>query len=351
MQFVCSYETSFLKHLQMIKKASIIIPCFNTGQTIARTLRAFCSQAVPAEDYEIIVVDDCSTDNTAAEIGREAGAPQVTFLQNSKNSGRAHSRNRALERASGELIIFSDGDTIPCHDYLRLHLESHSLYPEDRYVVLGAAAMPEDMKITPLMYLGNVVQSMSLAKNLGDDPYDWLHFSTLNVSLKRRFLDDVRFDDSSFRRKQESAAELAGFEDTELAQRLAKKGMKLVHNPKILAFHYHFRTPDEYIAKVLGYGRRFAVWISLCDPEESKELNRRMNYLLDFDHPFSPSNFKECLRRLVVNDLTFPLLRTAGRFFESRDERLSLFLYHKMYKYLFLKGFNLKPDGSGRIQP
>ncbi len=323
----------------MTKKASIIIPCYNTGKTIGRTLRAFCKQAVPVEDYEIIVIDDCSTDNTAAEISKEAGAPQVIFLQNPVNSGRALTRNRGLDLACGEIIIFSDGDTIPCANYLRGHLESHDRYAEDYYVVLGAAAMPEDLEIKPLMYLGNVVQGMSAIQCENDDPYDWLHFSTLNVSLKRRFIDKIRFDDGSFRRQQDENAELAGFEDTELAQRLAKKGMKLVHNPAIRAFHYHFRSPDEYINKVLDYGKRFAVWTSLCDPEEARELNRRMNFLLDRDCPFSMANIKECLRRFVVNDLSFPLIRWTGRFFESRNERLSLFLYQKMYKYLFLKGY------------
>ncbi len=326
----------------MTKKVSIIIPCYNTGETIGRTLRAFCNQAVPAEDYEIIVVDDCSTDNTATEIGREAGVPQIIFIQNPVNKGRAETRNIALDRACGEIVIFSDGDTIPCNDYLRGHLEGHQRYPEDRYVVLGAAAMPEDLEITPLMYLGNVVQAMSSAEYVSDDPYDWLHFSTLNVSLKRRFLNNVRFDGSSFRRDQENATELPGFEDTELAQRLAKRGMKLVYRPTIRAYHYHFRSPDEYIDKVLGYGKRFAVWISLCDPEDTRELNRRMNYLLDREHLFSKANIKECLRRLVVNDLSFPLIRGAGNFFENRNQLLSLFFYKKLYKYLFLKGYNSK---------
>lgn len=326
----------------MKKKASIIIPCYNTGMTIARTLQAFRSQAIPAEDYEIIVVDDCSTDNTAVEISKQAGHPQVVFLQNPINRGRAQTRNRALDRACGEIIIFSDGDTIPCNDYLQQHLESHHCYPKVQYVVVGAASMPEDIEITPLMYLGNVVQAMSRAENVSDDPYDWLHFSTLNVSIKRPFLDDLRFNDGSFRRQHDNDTELPGFEDTELAQRLAKKGMKLVYNPTIRAFHYHFRSPDEYIDKVLGYGKRFAVWVSLCDPEDARELNRRMNYLLDYEHPFSKANIKECLRRLVVNDLSFPLICRAGKFFESRNERLSLFIYQKLYKYLFLKGYYSK---------
>lgn len=326
----------------MIKKATIIIPCYNTGETIGRTIRAFCYQALPAEQFEIIVVDDCSTDNTAAEIGKESGAPQVIFLQTPANSGPALTRNLALDRAGGEIVIFSDGDTIPCDDYLQGHLTTHLRYPDDHYVVMGAAAMPEDLEITPLMYLGNVVETMNSAEYVSDDPYDWLHFSTLNVSLKRRFLGDLRFNDGRFKRLNKTDTELAGFEDTELAQRLAKKGMQLVHNPAIRAFHYHFRSPDDYIKKVHGYGKRFAVWINLCDAHDVRELSQRMNYLLDPEHPFSKRNFKECLRRLLVNDVSFPLIRGAGRFFESRNQRLSLFFYQKLYKYLFLKGYHSK---------
>ncbi len=247
-----------------------------------------------------------------------------------------------MELASGEIIIFADGDTVPCTDYLSGHLESHERYPEENHIVIGSAAMPEDMEITPLMYLGNVVQAMSSAEYVDDDPYNWLRFSTLNVSLKRRFLGNLRFDDGRFGRQQGDETELAGFEDTELAQRLAQKGMKLVHISSIRAFHYHFRSPDEYINKVLDYGKRYAVWTSLCEPEEVRELNRRMNYLLDRQNLFSGANVKECLRRLVVNDLSFPLIRRIGKFFESRNERLSLFFYQKLYKYLFLKGYSSK---------
>jgi len=323
----------------MIKKASIIIPCYNTAENIGRTLQAFIEQTQPAKAYEIIVIDDCSTDQTVAEIRKKVEAPQLIFLQNEQNSGPAHTRNRGIDQASGEIIIFSDGDTVPGMGYVEKHLETHIRYSEPYFVVSGAAAMPEDIEITPLMYLGNVVQTMGAAEYVEDDPYDWLHFSTLNVSLKSEFLADSRFDEGSFVRKTDSETELAGFEDTELAQRLAKKGMKLVYNPNILAYHYHFRSPEDYLNKVHEYGKRFRVWISLCPPEEASELQLRMNYLLDRKSILSSRNLWECFRRLLVNDLSFPAIKRAAKFFENRNERLSLFLYQKVYKYLFLKGY------------
>jgi len=322
-----------------MKKASIIIPCYNTAANINKTIQAFLRQTVPAPEFEIIIIDDCSSDQTMTEIAKNKEALQLIILQTPCNSGPACTRNYGIEQATGEILIFSDGDTVPCENYVKQHLQTHKHYPEPFQVVIGAAAMPEDMEITPLMYLGNVVQTMNAAEYLNDDPYDWLGFSTLNVSLKRKFLGDTRFDDGSFSRQNDTDTELAGLEDTELAQRLAKKGMQLVHNPNILAFHYHFRSPEDYIRKIHEYGKRFRIWTSLCPEDEAQELNKRMNFLLDRDSPLSAKNLRECCRRLLVNDLTFPLIRGAGNFFEHRNERISLFLYQKLYKYLFLKGY------------
>jgi len=323
----------------MIKKASIIIPCYNTAKNIGRTLQAFIEQTQPAKAYEIIVIDDCSTDQTVAEIRKKMEAPQLVFLQNKRNSGPAYTRNRGIDQATGEIIIFSDGDTVPGERYVEKHLQTHARYPAPHFVVSGGAAMPEDMEITPLMYLGNVVQTMGVAEYVEEDPYDWIHFSTLNVSLKRAFLGDTRFDDGSFTRRSDDETELAGFEDTELAQRLAAKGMKLVHNQDILAYHYHFRSPENYMDKVREYGKRFKVWIRFCPSDQVSELQLRMNYLMDREKVFSTRNARECLRRLLINDLSFPVIKGAGKFFENRNERLSLFFYQKLYKYLFLKGY------------
>ncbi|THB72647.1 MAG: glycosyltransferase family 2 protein [Desulfobulbaceae bacterium] len=328
------------KEANMSVKASIIIPCFNTEETIARSLREFCNQTVPPEHYQVIVIDDCSTDNTAAQIETVAQEPQITFLQNEQNSGPALTRNRGIDLAEGEIVIFADGDTIPCKNFVAMHIDTHQRYPDPFVGVMGAAAMPEDLEITPLMYLGNVVSTMQGHEFYDDDPYGWLNFSTLNVSLKRAFIGDTRFDDGSFKREAEEDTELAGLEDAEFAQRLAQKGMRLVQNPEIRAFHYHFRSPENYMTKVHEYGKRFALWMSLCSPEEAAELNKRLNYLIDRDNLFSMANVKELIRRGVVNDLTVPIIRAGGKFFETRNEKLSLFLYNKLYKYLFLKGYN-----------
>ncbi len=312
-------------------KVSVIIPCFNTSLNIDKTIRAFLEQGLPRNIVELILIDDCSTDLTASIIQPFATKGDIIFLKNKHNSGRSKTRNRGLDIAQGEIIIFSDGDTVPNNNFIQKHVQSHVQYPKNEYVVVGAAEMPQDMRITPLMHLGNVVAAMQTATYLDEDPYGWLHFSTFNISLKREFIGNERFDENRFTH--------CGFEDTEFAQRLSSKGMRLVHNPEIKAAHYHFRSPDEYIDKTISYGKMYANWISECDPKTTSELDKRLNYLLNRNQLFSFYNVKEILRRICVNDLTAPIIRRTAQFFEMRNETISLFLYSKMHNYLFLKGF------------
>ena len=69
-----------------------------------------------------------------------------------------------------KLSFFLDGDTIPCEKFVAMHIETHQRFPEPFVGVMGAAAMPEDMEITPLMYLGNVVGTMQGHEFYDDDP-------------------------------------------------------------------------------------------------------------------------------------------------------------------------------------
>ena len=87
---------------------SIIIPAYNVEKYIGRAIKSVMNQTF--ENYELLVVDDCSTDNTVAEIEKLENN-KLKLLKTEKNSGTAGApRNIALEEARGEYIIFLDGD-------------------------------------------------------------------------------------------------------------------------------------------------------------------------------------------------------------------------------------------------
>ncbi len=88
---------------------SIITPVYNCGRFIEDTIRSVQNQTF--RDWEMIVVDDCSTDDTMQTVRRCASQDnRIRFFCNAKNSGAAVSRNMALREAKGDWIAFLDSD-------------------------------------------------------------------------------------------------------------------------------------------------------------------------------------------------------------------------------------------------
>ena len=88
---------------------SIIMPSWNTGEFIAESIQSVIDQTY--RDWELIIVDDCSDDNTD-EIVRTFKDRRIRYFKNDKNYGAALTRNRALCEARGEWIAFLDSDDL-----------------------------------------------------------------------------------------------------------------------------------------------------------------------------------------------------------------------------------------------
>ena len=88
---------------------SIIMPSYNTGRFIAETINSVLAQTY--SNWELIIVDDCSTDNTD-EVVATFCDDRIRYIKNEKNSGAAVSRNRALREAKGKWIAFLDSDDL-----------------------------------------------------------------------------------------------------------------------------------------------------------------------------------------------------------------------------------------------
>lgn len=87
---------------------SVIIPTYNRAALIEATLESVLSQTYP--HYEVVVIDDCSTDDTDAVIEPYVKAGKVRYFKNERNSERAHSRNVGLEKAVGDFATLLDSD-------------------------------------------------------------------------------------------------------------------------------------------------------------------------------------------------------------------------------------------------
>ena len=81
----------------MNELVSIIMPSYNTAQFISETIESVSAQTYP--NWELIIVDDCSTDDTDTVVCPYLADDRIRYIKNEKNSGAAVSRNRALREA------------------------------------------------------------------------------------------------------------------------------------------------------------------------------------------------------------------------------------------------------------
>ncbi len=111
-------------------KFSVIIPAYNAESTLPGLLDSLSNQGY-TEDFEVIVVDDCSTDSTV-EICRRFGC---TLIACTKNSGPAVCRNLGAARAVGDFLIFTDSDCVVSSDWIECF--ERSLAFGDSDVIVG----------------------------------------------------------------------------------------------------------------------------------------------------------------------------------------------------------------------
>lgn len=90
----------------MAPRVSVLIPCYNAGRFLAAAIESVLAQSF--QDFEIIVVDDGSSDDSAAVAARY---PQVRYFYHA-HSGVSVSRNAALSKAQGEFVVFLDADDL-----------------------------------------------------------------------------------------------------------------------------------------------------------------------------------------------------------------------------------------------
>lgn len=94
----------------MNELVSIIMPSYNTEKFISETIHSVLSQIYT--NWELIIVDDCSNDNTDAVVSEFLNDTRIRYIKNENNSGAAVSRNRALREAKGKWIAFLDSDDL-----------------------------------------------------------------------------------------------------------------------------------------------------------------------------------------------------------------------------------------------
>lgn len=190
---------------------SVIVPAFNEGARIGRCLDDLLAQDFPRERFEIIVVDNNSTDHTGAVIDRYPVKKIVETRQ-----GRSQARNAGIQAAQGDVIVFIDSDCIPLKSWLSQLVAG---FADDSIGCVAGEILPLDPTSSFHQFLArNRYFSQTLTLN-----HPFLPFAqTGNAAYTREVLDRIgRFDekllgedaDLSWRMQLETGKKIAFVED------------------------------------------------------------------------------------------------------------------------------------------
>ena len=202
-------------------KFSVQICSYNRWHLLKRSLEALFAQDFPKDEYEIVFVDDGSTDTSLAMAQELAAtAPCRLKVLTKPNDGLSRARNLGIRNCEGEIILFMDDDTFADPALLKEHLVVHEQH--SNAVVMGWVNHIEELDPQgPRKYV------------MAD--YSRSFFWTSNVSVRKKYIDQVGGFDEEFREY--------GWEDMELGYRLKQLGLQKHINEKAIVSH--FKPPKQ----------------------------------------------------------------------------------------------------------
>ena len=297
---------------------SVVIPTYNRKPILEKCLKALerqqLAQGSKITGYEVVLVDDGSTDGTLDWLKEHpAEFPHVRlFCQN--HQGPAAARNLGVEQARGDTIIFIDSDLVVTESFLQAHVEALTQAEQE----LGSDR---------LFTYGSVINTCNF-----DDPtaepykltdFSAAYFATGNVAIARKWLDKAGLFDTRF--------QLYGWEDLELGVRLKQLGLKLIKCPEAVGYHWHPPFSLEQISNLID-----------------KEIQRgRMGVLFYQKHP--TWDVRMMIQMTWLHRVLWGLLSLGGRLNERTMAPLLQWLIERGQPQLalevariFLNWYNVK---------
>ncbi len=208
---------------------SVVTPTYNRLPILQKCLRAMEAQDFD-QPYEIVVVDDGSTDGTVAYLQEHAQEfPHVRVLQQ-EHGGAAQARNLGVMSAQGDIIVFVDSDVVVTPNFLSAHCQALKQANYDKVFTYGRVIntcnfdnpSSERFKVT----------DMSRA-----------FFASCNVAIAKEYLLKAGLFDLDFRQY--------GWEDLELGVRLKKMGLRLIPCPQAVGYHWKPPFSLEQIPRLI----------------------------------------------------------------------------------------------------
>lgn len=216
---------------------SVVIPTYNRKPILEKCLRALENQRFDAtlvDGYEVVVVDDGSTDQTVQWL--QANHPELSHVRlfQQQHQGPAIARNLGVEKAKGDTIIFIDSDLVVTEQFLQAHAEA---------LIAGQRSLGHDRLFTYGWVINTANFEDPTSEPFKVTDYSRAYFATGNVAIARHWLEKAGLFDPQF--------QLYGWEDLELGVRLKQLGLKLIKSPRAVGYHWHPPFALDQIPKLI----------------------------------------------------------------------------------------------------
>ena len=233
-------------------KVSVVMPTLDRADMVAATIDRIQHQTVSRDLYEVLVVDNNSSDHTPAVLTAKAALYPNLRLFSQLKRGAAATRNVGIREARGEIILFIDDDILAEPNLVEAHLTAHATNPKAS--IIGAVVSPWEQSTDPfLRYLRD--RAIFNPYSVASIPMDFSFYHTGNVSTSRKQLLEVGgFNEEFF---------LYGMEDIELGYRLERAGCRMVHAASAKAIHRYFPTYGHFVERCHQAGHSLGKLVDL----------------------------------------------------------------------------------------
>lgn len=207
------------KHNAKKPLVTVIIPCYNEEKFIGKAIESIQAQTI--QDWELIVVDDCSTDKTIAITEKYFADTRIKLVKNITNRGISFTKNAGIKNSKGSYVAFLDADDTWLHNKLELQLNAFDCDDKAGVVCTGMVITDyEDRKIG--LFLGyDDANQEELLKNIY---FDMINSSSLMMLKTEALLQLGTFNE-----------DIIGWDDYELLMRFATRfRIKYVRQPLVI---------------------------------------------------------------------------------------------------------------------
>jgi glycosyltransferase involved in cell wall biosynthesis len=247
---------------------SVVVPTYAQALRLDACLAALSEQNLSNRYYEVIVVDDCSSDDTAAVIAKHVTAnPHFRGFRHDVNQGQGGARHTGAQSARGRIILFVDGDLQADVDYVETHLRRHEEGGGERLAVIGNIRYHEDYirgsnfaRYVNSRYLG----CRSSRQRSG------LDFEDLSPKYCGSGIVSVRRDDYFASGGFDHRVTRYGWEDVDFGIRLKRQGIRIVFTENAHVRHLDYASISRMKVKALEMGRESARVLVTHNPDAFK---------------------------------------------------------------------------------